>query len=144
MTRRNVLCLLPILVLCLALLTGCTSLDGSLRQDGTRAGFSRMVRAELVFGLSGPDGPIAEQSWQNFLDEVITPRFRDGLTVIDVSGQWLNQAGRLEREKSKMVLIIFDPSPEKDQALEEIRAKYKERFKQESVLLIRSPAEVSF
>jgi hypothetical protein len=144
MTRFRIWLLLPFLVWSLALFSGCQSVDGTVKPDGTATDFSRMVRAELIFGLSSPDGPISEQNWQSFVDEVITPRFRDGLTVIDVSGQWLNQAGVLEREKNKMVLIFFDPSSKSDQALDEIRAKYKERFKQESILLIKSPADVSF
>ena len=144
MTRRKILWLLPIIVLCFVFFSGCQSVNGTLKQDVTAPGFMRMVRAELIFGLSSPDGPITEKDWQSFVDEVITPRFRDGLTVIEVSGQWLNQAGVLERENSKMVLILFDPSPKRDQALAEIRAKYKERFKQESVLLIRNMTDVSF
>ncbi|MBF0530807.1 MAG: DUF3574 domain-containing protein [Deltaproteobacteria bacterium] len=128
MTRRRILLLFPCVVCCLVIFSGCLTTGGSLQQAGTAPVFNRMVRAELIFGLSSPDGPITEQNWQSFLDEIITPRFRDGLTVIDVSGQWLNKSGKLEREKDKMVLILFDPTPTSDQALEEIRASYKQRI----------------
>lgn len=144
MTRKRKLFLCLMLVWCLIVFSGCLSVGGRAEPVGLAPGFNRMVRAELIFGLSTPDGPVTEDKWQGFVDEVITPRFRDGLTVIDVSGQWLNKKELVEREKSKIVLILFDPDPKRNQALAEITAQYKKRFKQDSVLLIISWADVAF
>jgi hypothetical protein len=57
---------------------------------------------ELYFGLSKPKAKtISEFEWQVFLNRVVTPRFREGLTVIDAYGQYLNSSGKLTREKTR-------------------------------------------
>ena len=45
--------------------------------------------AELMFGRKiGDRIGVSEAQWARFLDREITPRFPDGLTVIDTRGQW--------------------------------------------------------
>ncbi len=111
------------------------------------------LRTELFFGLSvqntdGSDTEITEQQWREFLDREVTPRFPDGLTVLDCRGQWRHN-GRIVREKSK-VLYLLHPLPKPgesdaaDQKIEKIRSIYKERFHQDSVLRVTQPADVSF
>src|SRR3982751_5533121 len=49
-----------------------------------------MVRTELYCGLSRPEGGrIADAEWSQFLDEVVTPRFPEGFSVLDGYGQYL-------------------------------------------------------
>ncbi|MEG3921025.1 DUF3574 domain-containing protein [Microcoleus sp. T3_A4] len=43
----------------------------------------------------------------------MTPRFREGLTVLDASRQFLNSSGILIKEKSKIVILIYESSREK-------------------------------
>ncbi len=112
-----------------------------------------LLRTELFFGLSvqlpdGSDSEISEQQWQDFVDHEVTPRFPDGLTVLDSQGQWLHE-GRVVKEKGK-VLYLLHPMPvpgQKDaaeQIIETIREIYKKRFHQDSVLRTTVPAGVSF
>jgi hypothetical protein len=98
--------------------------------------------AELFFGLSRT----SEQEWRDFLASVVTPRFPDGLTVVDAQGQWRNpQREVVIREPSKVVVIaIPKPSEEINQKLQEIISRYKARFRQQSVGLIVRPSCVSF
>ncbi|MDY7015427.1 MAG: DUF3574 domain-containing protein [Cyanobacteriota bacterium] len=101
------------------------------------------IREELYFGLSLPDGnTLSEAQWQQFLREEITPRFREGLTVIDAYGQWLNSSGMLVREPTKIVILIYPEN--RDRAIQEIIDRYKQKFDQESVLRVTSPVRVSF
>lgn len=59
-----------------------------------------IIKDELYFGLSKPGGKVvSEGEWQQFLNGVITPKFREGLTVMNANGQYLNQNGELIREK---------------------------------------------
>ena len=69
-----------------------------------------MVRAELLFGrnIDGRPG-VSDDAFARFVAREITPRFPDGLTVIDAAGQWRDPAtGRILREKSKMVILIVE------------------------------------
>jgi hypothetical protein len=102
------------------------------------------VRHELVFGTARPHGsPIGEDEWQSFVDSVVTPRFPDGLTVLDARGQWRG-AGGLTKEHSRILVIWHDRLPSRDADIEAVRSAYKARFDQESVPRIDSVSCVSF
>lgn len=104
-----------------------------------------LIKDELYFGLSKPGGKtVSEVEWQLFLNRVITPRLPDGLTVMDVYGQYLDSYGKLTREKTKLVILIYENSQTKNQKIEEIIASYKKAFQQESVLRVTSSVKVSF
>src|SRR6185295_15467302 len=69
-----------------------------------------MVRAELYFGMSKRSGgEVSESEWTAFVDSLVTPRFPDGLTVTDGRGQWRYENGRIGRERTKIIIIIYDP-----------------------------------
>jgi Protein of unknown function (DUF3574) len=111
----------------------------------TKTKQTTLLKDELYFGLNKPGGEtISESEWQEFVKTVITPRFREGLTVLDGSGQFLNSAGILIREKSKIVILIYENTPEKNRAITEIIETYKRTFQQESVLRATSEVKVSF
>ncbi len=60
-----------------------------------------LLKDELYFGLTKPGGEtISESEGQEFVKAVITPRFREGLTVLDGWGQFLNRRGNSEQEKT--------------------------------------------
>lgn len=106
---------------------------------------TNLLKDELYFGLTKPGGEIVSESeWQEFVSVVITPRFREGLTVLDGSGQFLNSSGMLIRENSKIVILIYEKSPEKNRAVNEIIETYKRTFQQESVLRATTEVKVSF
>ncbi len=104
-----------------------------------------MVRLELVFGTSRRNGPpVSEAEWARFLDREVTPRFPDGLTVLRGLGEWRGSNGQLTREMSNILIIWHDPADRTERAIEAIRAAYKLRFDQESVMRVESLACVSF
>lgn len=140
------LILTPVVALVL-LLAGCHAERNGEPAPLSRASVSRSgwVKTELYFGLGKPDGSeVNTAEWDAFLAGDVTPRFPDGLTVMDACGQWRNASGTVVREKSKLLILIHETGPDKDRAIEELRAIYKERFHQESVLRVRHPVEVSF
>ena len=71
------------------------------------------------------------------------PLLWEKLTVLDGSGQFLNSSGMLIPENSKIVILIYESSPEKNQAINEIIETYKTNFQQESVLRATSEVKVS-
>ncbi len=104
-----------------------------------------LTKDELYFGRSKPGGGmVSDSEWQQFLNSQITPRFPDGLTVVDAYGQYLNSAGKLTLEKTKLVILIYKNSPDKNKAIQAIIDRYKQKFQQESVLRVTSIAQVTF
>jgi len=109
------------------------------------AGETLLVRTELYFGLSTPGGgQITEQQFDEFVAQVITPRFPDGLTIVDAVGQWRDPSGHISHERSKILIVLHEPGTGSAAAIEEIRAQYKSRFNQESVMRVTSTAGVAF
>jgi Protein of unknown function (DUF3574) len=107
-------------------------------------GCARQVQARLFFGLHGPAGTISEPEWAVFLAETVTPRFPDGLTVFEASGQWRGPGRRLEREPSRVVEIVHDDSPDARRLIDQIVAIYKARHRQQSVMVTRAHIDVCF
>jgi len=138
------------LCLCLAsgLLAGCQSTERRGEAEGLACAPARgttRVKTELYFGLSKPDGgAVSEAEWAAFLDREITPRFKDGLTVVNADGQWLEQSGKVAREKTKLVILIHEDTAERGRAIEELIARYKEAFRQESVLRVTRRVNAAF
>ena len=78
--------------------------------------------AELMFGRDiGHRIGVSEKAWERFVAREITPRFPDGLTVTDASGQWRDPtSGRIVREPSKLVIIVL-PGNADDEELVSMR-----------------------
>lgn len=104
-----------------------------------------MVRLELLFGRSLPDGrTTSDAEWIDFLETEVTPRFPSGLTVLSGLGQWQGSDGRVTREQSNLLIIWHEPSKRVEADIEEIRAAYERRFQQESVMRVEGLSCVSF
>jgi hypothetical protein len=98
-----------------------------------------------LFGLSRAHGAeVTEQEWQRFLDEDVAPRLASGFTVVDGAGQWRDQAGALVRERSRVLIIVRPNTASVSALIDEVRAAYKRRFQQQSVLRIDDRPAVSF
>lgn len=103
------------------------------------AGAGPVTIAEAYFGRNVKHrAPVTDAEWARFMQEVVTPAFPDGLTVLDGTGQWRNAAGQISREDSKVLLLVL---PGQDQAtasarLAPVMTAWKTRFAQESVLTV--------
>ncbi len=102
-------------------------------------GDAAMARDVLYFGRNRPDGGVvSDDDWQRFLDEVVTPRFPDGLTVFAATGRWKGKSGVLEQERSEVVMLLHSGDEAARGAVREVAAEYKRRFGQEAVLRERT------
>jgi hypothetical protein len=101
--------------------------------------------AQLFFGrnIGGKPG-VSDAEFRRFVDEELTPRFPDGLTVLDGGGQWRGKEDVLIREASKVVLIVLPRGRDANGRIEAVRAAYKTRFQQESVMVLTQGSCVSF
>jgi hypothetical protein len=111
---------------------------------GCHAGEQRATMDSLYFGTSRSAGQVTPEEWQQFLAEVITPRFPEGLTSWAAAGQWRDGAGSLQKESSYVIHIVHPDTAAHDAAIQEVISQYKTRFDQEAVLRVRSPACISF
>ncbi|MDE0367538.1 MAG: DUF3574 domain-containing protein [Gammaproteobacteria bacterium] len=99
----------------------------------------------LFFGRSqGEVEVVSEEAWHAFLAEEVTPRFPDGLTVLDAAGQWRDGSGTIVRERTKLLLVLAPSGEDAMQRTDEISDAYKHAFGQSSVLRVVTEACVSF
>lgn len=109
------------------------ALSASLPADATEPWPEpNAVQSTLYFGMKSADGSgVSEQEWTRFLAEVITPRFPDGLTVVQVYGQGGDQQAKPDdvlAETTKMLIVVHPNTAEAAKALGKIKTEYKARF----------------
>nr|WP_277756419.1 DUF3574 domain-containing protein [Rosenbergiella nectarea] len=51
--------------------------------------------------MDSADQSISTQQWQHFVDQVITPVFPQGLSIVEARGQWLGNNGERVSENSR-------------------------------------------
>jgi hypothetical protein len=99
----------------------------------------------LYFGMNKPTGgAVSEQEFNRFLQQEISSRFPKGLTLFEAKGQWQGAKGTIEQEKSRVVEIVCDDTPENRDKVAAIAAKYKALFAQEAVMVIKNQPEIIF
>jgi len=100
-----------------------------------RASGRRSVEGRLVVG---------EREWVRFLAREITPRFPDGLSVVDAAGQYKTADGRIAHEPSKLVIIVAPEGSETQDRVAVIEAAYKKQFRQQKVVVVTRAVCASF
>ena len=103
-----------------------------------------LVTTTLYFGTAKTTGVVSREEWLAFLADSVTPRFPQGLTVADVSGQWRTASGEIVREASHALTLVHPNDAANDSAIDQIIARYKSSFAQEAVMRTDSPVCVSF
>jgi len=79
-------------------------------------------------------GAVSDAEWASYLVEDVTPRFPDGLTAIDAAGQWRDPSGVIQRERSKMLILIVFDAPAHLPKVQAIIDAYLKRFNHQAVL----------
>ncbi len=127
------------------LLAGCVSVDIDEEATICRSGLEPKTTVDLYFGRNiGAVLGVSDADWAKFIDDEITPRFPNGLTVIDAAGQWRGPSNVIVREPSKAVMIVLSGEDGETAKLDAIREAYKSRFRQDSVMLVQRQACVGF
>jgi hypothetical protein len=99
-----------------------------------------MLDIELMLGR----GKASDARWRDFLAREVTPRFPDGLTVYETTGQWRDaQRNVIVREKSRVLRIIVPADIAQDK-IAAVAEAYKKQFRQKSVGIVTRPTCVSF
>lgn len=105
----------------------------------------QVVSDRLYFGRGIPGGgDVTEAQWAAFVDEVITPRFPNGYSLWRSEGYWKGDDGKSVKEQSSVFEVTHERDAATDAKIAEIAQAYRERFNQDAVLLVRTPAEMKF
>ena len=103
------------------------------------------IEYQLFMGRnSGEAEVVTDEAWRAFLAEEVTPRFPDGLTVLDANGQWRGDDDEILRERSKVLLILAPPGGDARDNIDEIADAYTSQFRQDSVLISTKETCVAF
>ena len=114
------------------------------RQIACSGGALLRVHDSLYFGTATPTGVVTPAQWTEFLGSTVTPRFPQGLTAWQASGQWRGVDGAIVNEASHVLDLIHPDDAASETAVHEIIAAYKSRFQQEAVLRVKAQACASF
>jgi len=133
----------------------CTFRDGQWHRSRELAvhGFNeRELRSMVedsdgqIFSFPGSPGYklfdfVTEEEFRNFVDQQVTPRFPDGLTVLKGDGQFRGEDDITIKEQSFVLILLYpqDTFSKSSRKIERIRDLYKEAFDQESVLRVDDP-----
>ncbi len=111
---------------------------------GALNGSMAFARTELFFGTAKPTGVVTEEQFVAFLDQHVTPRFPDGLTVIKADGQFRGEDDVIIKEESFVLILLYpvEDFRESSRKINTIRRLYREAFQQESVLRVDDPFAV--
>lgn len=99
------------------------------------------LRSEIYFGSdTGAGQSVSQQAWEEFVDDVVVPRFPAGLTLIEALGRGARTPGGLTRTR---VLVVVHPSgDDADTRLSEVKAEYRKRFGSAGVFHIDQPVRI--
>jgi hypothetical protein len=121
-------------------LSACTTLHGLHCKGGEQLA----IQDSVYFGTGKPNGVVTTEEWADFLRTEVTPRFPQGLTVHEASGQWRGADGAIVREATHVLQLVHPNDERIDKQVTEIVASYKTKFQQEAVLRVRAGTCVSF
>jgi hypothetical protein len=95
------------------------------------------LEIDLYFGRDkSAGGEVSDAEWAAFLTAVVTPRFPDGLSVLNVDGQTQDAAGRVVRERSKLLVVVVFDAPNHQAKVRQIVDAYVQQFGQSGVFRV--------
>ena len=98
------------------------------------------LEIDLYFGRDKQGGgEVSEAEWAEFLTDTVTPRFPDGLSVLNVEGQTREPSGRIVRERTKLMVVVVFDAPAHQGKVREIIEAYNSRFGQHGVFRSEQP-----
>jgi hypothetical protein len=123
------------------LLAGCQTMPPAA---ACPAGQDYVRTAQLFFARrTGEEPRVSDDEFRRFVDAELTPRFREGLTVMDAGSQWRNDPDKLVSGAARVVVIVLPKGHDESAKIEAVRAAYRTRFHRDSVVRIGAPSCVA-
>jgi len=122
----------PVVLACLIIITSCSP--------------QRMMETNLYFGQSKPSGEmVSETEWNQFKENYISKVFKEGSSVVNVSGNWYDpDSHKLITEPTYKVIYFYKRSGTISRQIDSLRYWYKTLFQQQSVLRVDRKVRASF
>ncbi|MEO5561649.1 MAG: DUF3574 domain-containing protein [Dokdonella sp.] len=112
---------------------------------GCRLDEQLALRDTLYFGRSIPGGgDVDEAAWQRFENETLLRAFPRGYTMLDAHGHWRGTVGAPIGEASRIIILVHGDDATSEAAVRNVVARYRDTFKQESVLRERAAVCATF
>ena len=114
-------------------------------EEACRAPAQSKLAIELMFGRN-VEGRlvVTDRAWTRFVADEVTPRFPEGFSVVDASGQYRNARGGIAFEPSKLMVIVAAEGAQTEDSVAAIVAAYKMKFNQRLVGVLTRVVCASF
>jgi len=137
-----VLVLAVIATTLLSLMIGCGDTDSDTADKESKP---EWIETCISFGRNTTGGgEVSEEDFNKFLEDVVTREFPAGLTVFDSYGQMKDDTGTIQKQATKVVLLVHENSAENDKAIKKVIDSYREMFDQPQVMQTTTPIDVEF
>lgn len=121
-------------------LTGCSTLEIA----GCPAGQASLRTAQVFFARDDGKGvAVSDAAFRKFVADEVTPRFPQGLSVLDGGAQWRGEANKMIRESAKVVSVAIPTGRNSSHPINAVRGAYRSRFKLDSQVQITEPTCVA-
>ena len=97
----------------------------------------------IFCGMSHSDGIVPDAEWEEFCDKYVTAEFPDGYTTMRATGYWKSEETSATIREETRVIVVLAPSDAKEK-VRRIAQQYRRIFNQEAVLIVTTPADVTF
>ena len=87
---------------------------------------------------------VSPTAWRDFLIKVVTPRFPKGMTVLEAYGQMQHRSGKIERQATRLIVLVHKPTAVAGRQISEIIGAYRARFANAQVMRLRLPVLADF
>jgi hypothetical protein len=125
---------------------GCVSVSETHRASAISCTVGEpMVETMLFLGMNSPEGPVSRYAFQKFVETEVTPRWKEGYTILEAQGLWFSEQRNItETEKSRVLVRFHDGGAKASADIEAIRAAYIAAFRQDAVLRTDRPICADF
>lgn len=97
--------------------------------ENTNDEASEWLESVVYLGMNIPgNGVVSEAQFQDFLENVVSKEFPLGITVFDSYGQMQKDDGEIEKQLTKVILIVHANNDEELEAVNRIIDEYRRRF----------------
>jgi hypothetical protein len=125
-------------------LPGCVAINATERAPVACIG-QHMVETRLYLGMGSPNGPVSEEAFRAFIDAEVSPRWKEGYTILTGEGLWLSETRHItEHETTRILVRLNDGGADAGAGIEAIRKAYISRFVQDAVLRTDAPTCAAF
>lgn len=125
----------------LVLLAGC----GDTKEKSTNESKTTWVQTVIYFGRDIPGGGVvSDEQFATFLADVVTKEFPAGLTAYDAYGQMQKDDGSIEKQSTKVVLLVHEKTGANSAAVKKIIDAYRSSFGTPQVMRTTVTIDVEF